>query len=91
MQLYGQKRIVLISPATSDKPDILKSLMTYRERSGTIYDLYENNPDPIISQVNKYFADLEEGDMIYIPQRWLHDVESNDRGVTTSIAVRFKY
>ena len=78
----------MISPSVSDDPsnDFLDELLEYRWKNGSLEDLY-NNGDGLIGQVEKYMVDLIPGDLLYIPKRWLHDIESKDE--TVSLAIRF--
>lgn len=89
LHLGGRKQFVIINPTDSDRDPVkLKHLMTYRERSGTIQSLYlDGMDDPIMKAVPKMMDFLNPGEVLYIPKRWLHDVESLEPSI--SIGVRF--
>mmetsp|Transcript_20406 Transcript_20406/g.40133 ORF Transcript_20406/g.40133 Transcript_20406/m.40133 type:complete len:271 (-) Transcript_20406:1658-2470(-) len=83
--LSGHKRVVLIPPSSSDRdPELLEQLMRYRWKAGSIEDLYTDEMEPKVDLIH---VDLNPGDALYIPKRWLHDIESID--TTVSLAVRF--
>mmetsp|Transcript_14484 Transcript_14484/g.16429 ORF Transcript_14484/g.16429 Transcript_14484/m.16429 type:complete len:252 (+) Transcript_14484:429-1184(+) len=88
MHLSGRKTVLLVSPKTSDKHEIIGDLMKYRHMDGRIKDLYEYSKDELIGQVHKAIFKLNPGDILFIPKRWLHDIESET--TTASLAVRFR-
>lgn len=95
--LSGVKRAVLIAPNVSDaSQELLDELLKYRDTSGSIEELYlsNNNPPPddgsvilASKDVEKYLVELNPGDLLYLPKRWLHDIESTTD--TVSLAIRF--
>ena len=92
----GSKRFVLVAPEQSDADRAaLENLLSLRSTSGTLADLYYNGPAPstgarhaaALAAVDVVVGDLEAaGDALYIPKRWLHDVES--ASATVSLAAR---
>ncbi|GBG24085.1 Glutathione S-transferase DHAR2 [Hondaea fermentalgiana] len=71
--LAGRKRVVLVPPSSSDSdPRRLEALMRYRWRSGSHDELYNANMRP---RVDRIHVELSPGDILYIPKRWLHDIE----------------
>ena len=79
----GVKRILVVHPGDSDPcPDRLQQLLKLRYRSGTHDDLL-----PDLADLRCFHVDLTPGDALFLPRRWLHDVES--RTATISLALRF--
>ena len=89
LHLSGKKLCLLISPSCSDKdPKLLQDLLRYRSARGSIEELYFSQGGAI-QGVKPLVAELSPGDMLYIPKRWLHDIESL-HFPTVSIATRFQ-
>jgi hypothetical protein len=81
-----------MDPYDTDKDATqLKDLMQLRTTNGSVSELYgEHTKHMAVKYTNRYMATLKEGDLLYIPRRWLHDVEST-RSTTVSLAARFNY
>jgi len=75
--LSGAKKAVVVEPSDGDK-----ALLRFRRISGTHGELFG-------AEMNGAFHRfcLDEGDLLFIPKRWLHDVESAT--LTASLSIRF--
>ena len=89
----GNKRVVLVPPDQSDADaDRLDRLLALRRASGTLEGLYLGPPRAAaphaaaLAAVDVLLADLDVGDALFVPSRWLHDVESAT--ATVSLAAR---
>jgi len=89
LQLSGRKNFVLIPPEDSDAdPRTLRKLLQLRGTSGKHDKLYgEQSRNVALRKVRLLYGTLETGDALFIPQRWLHDIESVES--TISISLRF--
>lgn len=86
--IVGRKRFVFIHPSDSDvDPERLRRLLGLRRASGTVTDLYHTNHHADLAAMRCFVGDLEPGDLLYVPRRWLHDFESIDASI--SLAIRF--
>jgi ribosomal protein L16 Arg81 hydroxylase len=87
IHLFGQKRFVIMDPKYTDSnKEKLSEIMKYRQKSGNIDELYLNNS---FFDFPFYYDVLNPNDLLYIPKRWLHDIQSFNGG-TVSIAARFQ-
>jgi len=89
VHMSGRKNFVLIPPEDSDAdPRTLRKLLQLRRTSGKHDRLYgEQSRNLALRKVRLLHGTLETGDALFIPQRWLHDIESVDS--TISISLRF--
>jgi hypothetical protein len=84
-QLYGQKLAVLIHPKHADKCGCL-SVEGEKYKPICLIDIiepdYENYPE--FKGIEIYHTILEPGDVLYIPDGWLHDIRAISRSITIS-------
>lgn len=83
-QLYGRKRWVMFPP--SDTPYMYPTRIPYEE-SSVFSQVSVKSPDlnkfPEFQKVTPYVVTLEPGDVLFVPSKWWHFVES----LETSISV----
>mmetsp|Transcript_23459 Transcript_23459/g.28210 ORF Transcript_23459/g.28210 Transcript_23459/m.28210 type:complete len:230 (+) Transcript_23459:81-770(+) len=88
LHVAGRKRVVIIDPETSDRfPSRLRMLLRLRSISGTQDDLYQAD-NYLLRDMRFYSFDLHPGDVLFLPKRWLHDIESLSN--TISFALRLQ-
>lgn len=98
LHLAGEKNFVLFDNKHSDAdPNLLRQLLTIRDKNGLHSDIYPGEDGdgdgdgdariPALRQVPRFQGKLEPGDALFIPQRWLHDIESLTP--TISVSLRF--
>ncbi|KAJ1447274.1 hypothetical protein M885DRAFT_543358 [Pelagophyceae sp. CCMP2097] len=89
LHVAGDKNFVTIPAADSDKrAETLKKLLRLRDKCGDHATIYPTDPpDAALRGMRRLQGALEAGDALFIPQRWLHDIES--RTPTISVSLRF--
>lgn len=89
LHVAGEKNFVVVPSADSDvDPHLLRTLLTLRDTPGLHADLYgDEPPNHAARQVRRFQGSLAPGDALFLPQRWLHDIESLTP--TISISLRF--
>ncbi len=89
LHISGEKNFVLIPPEDSDvDQDTLRELLTLRGMSGDHRSIYcDQSSNQSLPKVRRIQGSLRTGDALFIPQRWLHDIESSTP--TISISLRF--
>ena len=88
IHVSGKKRVLAIPPAQSDAcPKRLAELLRLRTTPGAQRRLYlGDDASSALGAVDLISAELDEGDALFLPARWLHDVESATG--TVSLAAR---
>lgn len=89
LHIAGHKNFVLIPPEDSDADAAtLHELLLLRGTSGNHNTLYNEQPHNLaLRKVRRLQGSLKTGDVLFIPQRWLHDIESINS--TISVSLRF--
>ena len=89
LHIVGAKNFVIIPSRDSDADaGTLRELLTLRDASGCHAELYGEPPcNESLRKVRRLQGELKPGDALFIPQRWLHDIESTTP--TISISLRF--
>lgn len=90
LHVSGVKNFVVIPNSESDAdPATLQELLALRDACGSQSDIYdEESPrTPALLRVRRFQGTLEPGDALFLPQRWLHDIES----VTPTISVSLRF
>ena len=66
----------------------MRKLLELRATPGAQADVFfGSGAAPVLSKVDLLVAELAPGDGLFLPKRWLHDVESST--ATASLACRF--
>ncbi|XP_067946178.1 uncharacterized protein [Watersipora subatra] len=78
----GKKRFIFVSPQQSDLVPIDHPEGAY---SGIDVDNVDLSKYPGVPQVDFLYADVEAGDCLYIPFKWIHQVRSYDRNIAVNI------
>lgn len=87
LHVSGEKNFVLFDSAHSDAdPKVLRRLLALRYETGLHADVYPGG-NPALQRVPRFQGALEPGDALFVPQRWLHDIESLTP--TVSVSLRF--
>ena len=88
IHVHGKKRVLAIPPSQSDAcPKRLAELLKLRTTPGSQRRLYlGDDASTALSAVDLISVELDEGDALFLPARWLHDVESATG--TVSLAAR---
>ena len=88
VHVQGKKRVLAIPPSQSDAcPKRLAALLKLRTTPGAQRRLYLGDDAPAaLGAVDLISVELDEGDALFLPARWLHDVESATG--TVSLAAR---
>ena len=88
IHVSGKKRVLAIPPSQSDAcPKRLAELLRLRTTPGPQRRLYLGDDAPAaLGAVDLISVELDEGDALFLPARWLHDVESATG--TVSLAAR---
>lgn len=89
LHVAGRKTFVLIPNADSDADAAtLKRLLLMRDAVGDHAEHYPETPaNTALRKVRRLQGSLDIGDALFIPQRWLHDIESTTP--TISVSLRF--
>ena len=89
LHIHGAKNFVVIPAHDSDADaGTLRELLTLRDTSGCHAELYGEPPcNDSLRKVRRLQGELDPGDALFIPQRWLHDIESATP--TISVSLRF--
>ena len=93
LHIAGIKNFILFANEDSDAdPSLLRQLLTIRDENGLHSDIYRRGSDgdfgiPALRKVPRFQGALKPGDALFIPQRWLHDIESLTP--TISVSLRF--
>ena len=83
--IFGTKRVLLVHPEDSDRSrKVLEKLLELRRVSG---DHETISKSAALKDMRCFAFDLNEGDALFLPKRWLHDIHSITP--TISFAVRF--
>lgn len=86
LHVAGSKRVLIAGPAGAN----VETALRLGRRNGTHLDVFGAVPDAAAklgaAPADVASVELHPGDALYIPRRWLHDVES--RTATLSIALR---
>lgn len=87
LHVAGAKNFVLFDSAHSDAdPKVLRRLLALRHETGLHADVYPGD-NPALQRVPRFQGALAPGDALFVPQRWLHDIESLTP--TVSVSLRF--
>ena len=88
IHVQGKKRVLAIPPSQSDAcPKRLAELLKLRTTPGPQRRLYlGDDASSALGAVDLISVELDEGDALFLPARWLHDVESATG--TVSLAAR---
>ena len=88
IHVHGKKRVLAIPPSQSDAcPKRLAELLKLRTTPGAQRRLYlGDDASSALGAVDLISVELDEGDALFLPARWLHDVESATG--TVSLAAR---
>lgn len=89
LHVSGEKNFVVIPPDDSDGDRaVLSELLSLRGTSGTHTEIYGEHPDNLaLGKVRRFQGTLQPGDALFLPQRWLHDIES----ITPTISVSLRF
>ena len=84
IQIYGSKLITLISP--EDSENCYPTNKTWYDGFSPIDVL---NPDytkyPRFKKITKYQSLIKDGDMVYIPKGWWHDIRSMEDSISFNL------
>ena len=88
IHVSGRKRVLAIPPSQSDAcPKRLAELLKLRTTPGSHHQLYlGDDASSALGAVDLISVELDAGDALFLPARWLHDVESATG--TVSLAAR---
>lgn len=85
-QLRGKKKVYMV------KPEEASSLNCTTELSGCLSHVDPENPDykkhPYFENANVYEAQVDEGDVLFIPTAWYHNVQAVD---VPSLSIAYFY